>query len=104
MLPSRLWAASINRLIPTRRDSTTELPWNFSRLSGVYVAQSSLGSRCQSVNPDWVGTLPLSYAGSPFEKRRVRIVAHDSLEATAKAPIDLQIDAYCLAATIFKVP
>jgi len=71
-------------------------------LSGLYVAQSSPGSKCQSVSPNQVGTLPLSYAGSPFEKRRVRIVAHDSLEATDNPRICLRIDAYCVAATIFK--
>jgi hypothetical protein len=36
-------------------------------LSGLYVAQSSPGSKCQSVNPDTVGTLPLSYAGLPLK-------------------------------------
>jgi hypothetical protein len=61
LAPAVGFEPTTNRLTADR--STTELRWNLSRLSGLYVAQSPLASKCQSANPDCVGTLPLSYAG-----------------------------------------
>jgi hypothetical protein len=36
------------------------------KIGGIYLAHSLFPGKRQSVNPNFVGTLPLSYAGSPI--------------------------------------
>ena len=63
MAPAVGFEPTTNRLTADR--STTELRWIAGvEITGGYVCAAVLSKQPQSVNPDCVGTLPLSYAGS----------------------------------------
>src|SRR5205814_4313034 len=83
LAPAVGFEPTTNRLTADR--STTELRWIVSAKSrkDYILPNHSQPASANRLIPTTVGTLPLSYAGSPTEKPRVHIFAHDWLEATA---------------------